>query len=59
MRTLRNATLCLLNPVLRQRENFKRVRKIAKSDSWLRHVSVCLSARMEQLGSHWTDLNEI
>jgi hypothetical protein len=33
-------------------------KKIAKSDNQLRQ-SVCLSDRMEQLGSHWTDLYEI
>jgi len=32
---------------------FRPVRRIAKSDYWLRQV--CLSVRMEQLGSHWTD----
>jgi len=32
---------------------FRRVRKIAKSDHQLP------SARMEQLGSHWTDLHEV
>jgi hypothetical protein len=41
--------------------DFMRVRKIAKSDFWLRHV--CPYARppisMEQLGSHWTDFHEI
>jgi len=42
----------------------RRVRKIAKSDYWIRHVwpSVCLSvcppARREQLGSHWADFYE-
>ena len=35
----------------------RRFRKIAKSDYWLRHVR--LSVRMEQLGSHYTDFNEI
>jgi hypothetical protein len=30
------------------------VRKIAKSDYWLRHVCVCMAVRMEQLGSHDT-----
>ena len=34
---------------------FRRVRKTAKSD--LRHG--CPSVRMEQIGSHWTDFNEI
>jgi hypothetical protein len=34
-----------------------RVRKIAKGYSYIRHV--CLSVRMEQLGSHWTDFHEI
>jgi hypothetical protein len=40
---------------------FRRVRKTAKSDYQLRHVclSVCLSVRMEQLGSRWTDFYEI
>jgi hypothetical protein len=35
----------------------RRVLKSAKSDSELRHVctSVCLSFRMEQLGSHWME----
>jgi hypothetical protein len=36
---------------------FRRVRKIAKSDCYLRRV--CLSVRIEQLGSHWTDFHEI
>jgi hypothetical protein len=36
---------------------FRRVRKISESDCYLR--STRLSVRMEQLGSHWTDLNEI
>jgi hypothetical protein len=31
--------------------------KFAKSGYRLRHVSVCV--RMEQLGSHWTQLHEI
>jgi hypothetical protein len=35
---------------------FRCVRKIAKSDCWLR---VCPSFRMEQLDSHWTDFDEI
>ena len=35
---------------------FRRVRKIAKSDYELRHVRP--SVRIEQLGSHWTDLHE-
>jgi len=40
---------------------FRRVRKIARSDSLLRRVcrSTSLSVRMEQLGSHWTDFNGI
>ena len=37
--------------------SFRRVRKIAKSDYYLRHA--CLSFRMEQLGSHWADFYEI
>jgi hypothetical protein len=36
---------------------FRRVRKIAKSDNYLRHV--CPSVRTEELGSHWTDCHEI
>jgi len=41
--------------------NFRRVRRIAISDYFLRHVclSVRPSVRMEQLGSHWADLREI
>jgi hypothetical protein len=35
---------------------FRRVRKIAKSE-YLLHVR--LSVRMEQLGSHWTDFDEV
>jgi hypothetical protein len=38
-------------------EGFRRVRKIASSGYWLRHV--CLSVRVEQLGSHWTNFHEI
>ena len=40
---------------------FRRVRKIAKNDYYLRHVGPCVrpSARMEQLGYHWTDFHEI
>ena len=43
---------------------FRRVREIAKSDYYLRHVcpSVCLyvrpSVRIEWLGSHWTNFHE-
>jgi hypothetical protein len=37
--------------------SFRRVREIAKGDYQLRHF--CLSVRMEQLGSHWTDFHEI
>jgi hypothetical protein len=36
---------------------FRRIRKIAISDYQLRHV--CLSVRMEQVGSHWTYFHEI
>ena len=36
---------------------FKRVRKIANSDYFA--MSVCLSVRMEQLSSLWTDFHEI
>jgi hypothetical protein len=40
---------------------FRRVRKIAKSGCWFRHVypPVCPSVRMEQLGSQWKDFHEI
>jgi len=40
---------------------FSRVQKIAKSNDWLRHVSlsVFLSFCMEQLGSHCTDIQVI
>jgi hypothetical protein len=34
---------------------FRRVRKIAKSDNYLRHVR--LFVRKEELGSHWTDFD--
>jgi len=37
--------------------DFRRVRKIAKSDYQLRHVRP--SVRMEQFRSHWTDFHEI
>jgi len=36
---------------------FRLLRKIAKSDYYLRHV--CSYIRVEQLGSHWMDFNEI
>jgi len=41
--------------------HFRRVRKFAKSDYWLRHVrpSIRLSVRMKQLDSHWTDFHKI
>jgi hypothetical protein len=41
--------------------SFRRVRKIAESDFYLRHVSpfVSLPVRMKQLGSHWTEFREI
>jgi len=35
----------------------QRVRRIAKSNCYLRHV--CLSVRVEQLGSHWTNFLEV
>jgi hypothetical protein len=40
---------------------FRRVGKTAKSDYYLWHVClpVCLSVRMEQLGSHCTDFRGI
>jgi hypothetical protein len=40
---------------------FSRFRKTAKSDYQLRPVclSACQSVRMELLGSHWSDFNEI
>jgi hypothetical protein len=36
---------------------FRRVSKTAKSDFQFRYI--CLSDRMEQLGSHWKDFHEI
>jgi len=36
--------------------DFKRHRKIAKSDCYLRHV--CLSVRLQQLGSLWQDFKQ-
>ena len=36
---------------------FRRVRKVTKSDCWLRHVRP--RALVEQLGSHWTDFRRI
>jgi hypothetical protein len=36
---------------------FWRVRKFAKSDCCLHYV--CLSVRMERLGSHWMDFHDI
>ena len=35
---------------------FRHMWKTAKSDFWRRHI--CLSVRMEQIGSHWTDFDE-
>ena len=35
------------------------LRKITINEYYLRHVSVCTSVRLEQLGSHWTDFHEI
>jgi hypothetical protein len=34
---------------------------MAKSDYWLRHIppSVCLVLHIEQLDSHWADIQEI
>jgi hypothetical protein len=37
--------------------HFEALRRIAKSDCYLRYVR--LSVRMEQLGSHWADFQEI
>jgi predicted metalloenzyme YecM len=42
---------------LKIERQFRRILKITKSDYELRHV--CLSVRIEQLGHHWTDFNEI
>jgi len=39
------------------REIFRRVRKVTKIDS--KHRLICLSVRMEQLGSHLKDFHEI
>ena len=43
------------------KQYLRRIRKIAKSAYQLCHVllSVRPSVRMEQLGSHWTDFDEI
>jgi hypothetical protein len=40
---------------------FRHVRKIARSDCYLRHggLSVCLSVGVEQLGCHCTDFHKI
>jgi hypothetical protein len=39
---------------------FRRLRKLAKNDYYLRHVMpVCPPARVQQLGSHWPDFDEI
>jgi hypothetical protein len=38
-------------------ESFQARSNVAESDYWLRRV--CLSVRMEQFGSHWTDFHEI
>ena len=37
-------------------DGFRCARKIAKSDCELRHV--CLSVRIELLGTHWTDFHK-
>jgi hypothetical protein len=40
----------------------RRVRRITKSDFWLRHIrllSVCPSVRLEQVGLHWADFHEV
>jgi hypothetical protein len=37
---------------------FRRLRKIAKATSKC-VIFVCLSARMQELDSHWTDIYEI
>jgi hypothetical protein len=38
-------------------KGFRRVRKISKSDHWLRHV--CPSVRTEQFSSHWMDIYDV
>jgi len=45
--------------ILRPRRLLGRVRKNAKDDYYLRHVSLYLSVGIEHLGSHWTDFYEI
>jgi hypothetical protein len=39
------------------RIHFRRVRKIVKSDYYLRRV--CPSVRMEELGSHWMGFEDL
>jgi len=41
------------------RASFRRVPKVAKSYYSLRHMSVCPSLRMHQIGSHRTNFHEI
>ena len=47
------------------RSVFRRLLKIAKSDYWLRHACLSVrspvrpSARIEHLGSYWTDFHDI
>ena len=53
-------TECGFKPTMRIVEKimkycFRRVRKIATSDSYFRHVR--LFVHMEQLGSHWTNFD--
>ena len=43
--------------LIRRANFFRRVCKTCKSDYWL--CQVCPSVHMGQLGSHWTDFNEI
>jgi hypothetical protein len=42
---------------LNRNNGFRRVRKIAKGDFYIRYVRPVV--RTEQLGSHWTDFDEI
>jgi hypothetical protein len=48
-----------IHPLMKYDWLFRRLRKISKSDYYLRHISVCPSFRMEQKGSRWKDFHEI
>ena len=54
---LRTNQKCCISYVKLLTHNFRRIRKMAKSGYWLRHV--CPTVRMKQLGSHSTDFHVI